>query len=406
MGSDALERAIESLDHWHLGRLNASSIARISALGPEDLAEAIAELPDAADACAVRLADKPNFIPIPSYAPMGSRRLQELALVVGIRRAVDALPALLAIVETHASSDARIMAGHAIVAIGDRDAALRLANVAVEFARLQQGWFRLWVGAQLVIDPATAYIPIADRVASTAQPAPLLHAIMDAAWRAEVDDPRFGDLAVMALAANPDHFAALNVMARLGDRRAVPVLLEKLASPDFGTVSIAIEQLDTLVGADILTIAAEARASAKQRAPFDAIWKKYGAEAEPIARDRYPFLFFGAHADDADDYVYVVRFASIVQCPWPARDFEGATWAHVVRETPLSVDEAMAIHLDTPIAEIILASLIDEDPDDDWTAWSHARGTMATRAPRIDPDFDYDTAWFYRGRDVVELAAE
>ena len=200
----------------------------------------VAMLGPAADSCPLegRLSTMPNFMPRGNiYNLTGCEKLQEPGWVVSQRRSPIALPVLLEIFTKHASREARLAAGHFVLAYPGSGA--DVAELAVERAKELVGWFRLWAGAQLAISTTEAYVAIADRVASaTGETRPLLDAAMDAGWHAKVTDPRWGDLAMMTLEKEPRHYAALSVLSTTQDRRGIPLLLEEIRHPDLGTASL------------------------------------------------------------------------------------------------------------------------------------------------------------------------
>lgn len=263
---------------------------------------------------------------------------------------------------------------------------------------------------------------------------------MDAAWHAAVDDPRWGDLAMMMLEHQARHASAIRILSRLRDRRVVPTLLGEIAHPDHGTSSAGLDNLARVLDeAELLEQLGPMLANPAQGERLRATFERHGlttglerlaqaraARAAEVAAQARPFLFFGARPADWYEganggHLYIVGFAGRVTAAgrnrferalagvaperWRWGELDGKTWVYFYCGGE-PFDELQSIltrvHRTVRIREVIFGGLREELDGDDWTAWSHAQRTAAKRVPALMPDLAYDMIHYLRDRELVQ----
>lgn len=173
-------KLLESVRNWNVFDLPAYAATIVAEMTEEQERDVIAMLVPAADRCPVegRLSTMPNFMPRGNvYNNTGCEAFQEPGWLISRRGAAAALPVLRDLFHHHASREVRLAAGQFMLAYAGT--AAEVAEGAVERAKDLVGWFNLWAVAQVAISPAEAYVAVADRIATTADPKPLLAVAVD-----------------------------------------------------------------------------------------------------------------------------------------------------------------------------------------------------------------------------------
>jgi hypothetical protein len=274
-----LAALLERLQYWSGGQLDATVARDVAAAPAAVIDEAIAAIPAAAAEFPVstRYTDQPWFSPVNLYnMDRGAYRLCALAVLAGQRREVRAVDPLLEVVRTHASPDARIVAGHGVIAIGATTAIVEVADHARSWS---PGWFRLWCGTQLANDRGGAFDAIADRLATSdaaLDDIPMLRAAIEAARHHRVAAPRWAELAVRLLEHDPRDWSAREVLVDLGDHRVLDALHAELAHPNHNTVKTALEQLERLLGPAVVPAVLPAFARATHRNLYVDLFQRIG----------------------------------------------------------------------------------------------------------------------------------
>lgn len=435
----SLKKIFDACSYWYTTAEPALEL--IAALTPADDAEVIGMLDRYAGLCPLEgpLADGVYWLPVGnSIHPCGSEAYMQVAFIVGKRATPKGIAALARIYREHASREVRLVTGHDLL-LSPGHAEL-VAEGANALAREHAGWMGLWCKALLQHSKATAYEPIADLIASTNATQLRLRAAFEAAIVANVEDPRWAELAGMAYDSGDT--GAIALLAHLGDRRAISYYAARLSSPDRGTVSDAIYHLIQIVkGDELMDLIREPYERASDPGMYEHALTAHGHPVGKVLAERrrdrrmaalaakqYPYLFFGAAPADWYEganggHLYILRFASILDDaawvkldavnakqkyagPWRFAELDGATWVMLFRGgKPLSPTNKVlpAIHKAAPLREVIFGGVRERDDDhDDWSFWSQNTPGASPRAPKLE-GVDMRLVNYLRNRDIVDV---